>query len=147
MCRQIDWVISHLDLIAIALRRSMADEEAAIQLRAARCLDVIANAINIHLLAQSTLRNAHFDEYMRNCLTFWNEMMPCIAAELQGLDKNAALKSILCDACSNIGVHVFERLDVSSVLICLSFWFELQQTLIGTLNINSVPPKYFLLAF
>lgn len=114
MGRHIEWVKNHLDLIAIALQKSIADEEAAIQLRAARCLDVVANAINLHLLAQSNQRIANFDELTRQCLRFWNDMMPLIGSTLQQLEQSASLKSTLCDALSNIGVHIFERLEVSN---------------------------------
>lgn len=113
MGRHFHWIKDHLDVIASALESSIKDEEPTIQMRAARCLDIIANAINLYLLAQSNNRDIEFDDLIKNCLKFWMRMLPCIVEEFQRENQTAALKTTLCDACSNIGVHIFERLDVS----------------------------------
>lgn len=113
MARHFHWINEHLNFIATALQNALVDEEPTIQMRAARCLDIIANAINLYLLSQSNCTDGDFDEKVKNCLQFWNKMLPCICEQLQRPDQTAALKSILCDVYSNIGVHVFERLPVS----------------------------------
>lgn len=112
MGRHIHWIKEHLNLVSIAVKNSIVDEEPTVQMRAARCLDVIANAINLHLLAQSNSRDGNFDEQVKKCLQFWTNMIPSVVDELQRLDQNPVLKTTLCDVFSNIGVHVFERLEV-----------------------------------
>lgn len=113
MGRRIHWIKDHLNLISIALKNSFVDDEPTVQMRSARCLDVIANAINLHLLAQSNSREGNFDDQVKHCLQFWIEMIPSVVDELQRLDQSPVLKTTLCDVFSNIGVHVFERLEVN----------------------------------
>lgn len=45
--------------------------------------------------------------------------MPKVIEQIQQNNDVAALKSICCDALSNIGSHVFERLEVSAVTVAL----------------------------
>lgn len=112
MGRHFHWVKDDLEFIADALQRSLKDEEPLTQMRAARCLDVIANAINLFLLSQNSNRDVDFDDVVKKCLRFWTKMLPCIVEEFQREDQTPAIKTILCDACANIGVHMFERLEV-----------------------------------
>lgn len=48
--------------------------------------------------------------------------MPKVFEQIQENQDAAALKAICCDAFSNIGSHIFERLTVSEVTImCLVY--------------------------
>lgn len=51
---------------------------------------------------------------IESCSSFWTCVMPKVIEQIQQNDA-AILKSICCDALSNIGSHVFERLEVTSV--------------------------------
>lgn len=53
------------------------------------------------------------------CSSFWTCVMPKVFEQIQENDDAAALKSICCDAFSNIGSRIFERLTVSEVVKCL----------------------------
>lgn len=46
------------------------------------------------------------------CSSFWTGVMSKVIEQIQQSNDVAALKSICCDALSNIGSHIFERLEV-----------------------------------
>lgn len=117
MVRHIDWVANDLDLVATALQRTLNDDDTSIQLCAAQCVDTITNAINLRLLALSNQSNAAFDELLHLCFGFWVKMIPSMGECLQDWNQSTTLKSTLCDAFSNIGVHIFERLEVCSMQV------------------------------
>lgn len=112
MSRHFHWIKDDLELIADALQLALIHEEAHIQLRAARCLDVIANTINVFLLSQNNNRDADFDDYIQKGLQFWKKILPHMIEKFQGDDQSEMVKTVLCDACANIGVHMFERFEV-----------------------------------
>lgn len=106
------WIKSHLLLIAEALENTLQDEIPTVRLRAARCLDVVVHSINTHLLSQSNLKNVDFEADVEVALQFWSKILNILTDQLQDLSQSSAIKSIFCDAFSDIGVHVFERLPV-----------------------------------
>lgn len=108
------WIKPHLLLIAEALESTLQDEIATVRLRAARCLDVVVHSINTHLLYQSNQKNAEFEHDIEIALQFWSKILAILTEQLQDLTQSSAIKSIFCDAYSDIGVHVYERLAVSN---------------------------------
>lgn len=106
------WIKPHLLLIAQALETTIQDDVPTVRHRAARCLDIVAHSISTHLLSQSNAKSNEFDEDIEMALQFWSKMLDIITQQLQDLEQNATTKSIFCDAFSNIGVHVYERLSV-----------------------------------
>lgn len=106
------WIKPHLLLIAEALERTLQDDIQTIRLRAARCLDVVVHSINTHLLSQSNHKNAEFECDVEMALQFWSKIQNILTEQLQDLTLNSATKSTFCDAYSDIGVHVYERLPV-----------------------------------
>lgn len=106
------WIKPHLLLIAEALERTLQDDIQTVQLRAARCLDVVVHSINAHLLSQSNQNNAEFECDVEVALQFWTKIQDILTGKLQVLTLNSAIKSIFCDAYSDIGVHIYERLPV-----------------------------------
>lgn len=106
------WIKSHLLLIAEALENTLQDEIPTIRLRAARCLDVVVHSINTHLLSQSNLKNVEFEADVEIALQFWSKILNILTEQLQDLSQSSAAKSTFCDAFSDIGVHVYERLPV-----------------------------------
>lgn len=95
-----------MPLIARALERTLIDEQ-SLQQRSAGCLDIVAHSISTTLLASPT------PEIIEVALQFWSTMLPIVMQQLQNADHMTVTKSSLCDALSNIGVHVYERLSVS----------------------------------
>lgn len=92
----------------------MNDEVLSIQLRCARCADIIAHSISNYLLTSSDARSTEeFDEDIEIALLYWTRILPTIIELLNKDETDETMKSILCDAVSNIGAHVFERLPVS----------------------------------
>lgn len=106
------WIKPHLLLIAQALESKIQDDVATVRHRAARCLDIVAHSISTHLLSQSNVKSNEFEVDIEMALEFWSKMLNIITQQLQDMEQNAATKSIFCDAYSNIGVHVYERLSV-----------------------------------
>lgn len=106
------WIKSHLLLIAEALENTIQDEVATVRLRAARCLDVVVHSINMHLLSQSSLKNVEFESDVEIALQFWTKILSILTEQLQDSTQNSTTKSIFCDAFSDVGVHVYERLPV-----------------------------------
>lgn len=106
------WIKPHLLLIAKALECTLQDDIQTVQLRAARCLDVVVHSINTHLLSQSSQKNTAFECDVEMALQFWTKIEAILTEQLQDLTLNAATKSTFCDAYSDIGVHVYERLPV-----------------------------------
>lgn len=106
------WIKPHLLLIAEALECTLQDDIQTVQLRAARCLDVVVHSINTHLLSQSSQKNTAFECDVEMALQFWSKIQNILTEQLQDLTLNAATKSTFCDAYSDIGVHVYERLPV-----------------------------------
>lgn len=49
--------------------------------------------------------------------------MPKVIQQIQHNNDVPALKAICCDALSNIGSHIFERLEVSEILKALIVYF------------------------
>lgn len=87
----------------------------------ARCLDVIANSISTYLVTQSHKKTTDFECDIDAALEFWSKMFPIIMQQLQDLDQRPRTRWTFCDAYSNIGVHVYERLAVSLYLISGGF--------------------------
>lgn len=106
------WIKPHLLLIAEALECALQDDIQTVQLRAARCLDVVVHSINAHLLSQSNQKNNEFECDVEMALQFWSKIQQILTEQLQDLTLNSATKSTFCDAYSDIGVHVYERLPV-----------------------------------
>lgn len=107
------WIKPHLLLIAQALENTLQDDIATVRHRAARCLDIVAHSISTHLIAQSNVKSAEFEADVEMALLFWSKMLQIVTEQLQDVEQSATTKSIFCDAYSNIGVHVYERLPVS----------------------------------
>lgn len=107
------WIKPHLQLIAQALDHTLQDEIPTVRHRAARCLDIMAHSISSHLITQSNAKSSEFEADVEMALLFWSKMLQIITEQLQDLELGSATKSIFCDAYSNIGVHVYERLPVS----------------------------------
>lgn len=119
------WIKSHLVLISEALENALRDDVPSIRHRAARCLDIIANSINTHLLAQSINSDAEFENNIEKSLLFWTKMLQSITEQLQDVEQNSAMKATFCDVFSNIGVHIYERLPVcicNFILIHFTFY-------------------------
>lgn len=110
------WIKPHLLLIAEALERALLDEIPSVRLRAARCLDVVVHSINVYLLSQSNLKSAEFESDVEIALQFWSKILGILTDQLQDLTQSSAAKSTFCDAYSDIGVHVYERLPVSVLI-------------------------------
>lgn len=106
------WIKPHLLLIAEALETTLQDEISTVQIRAARCLDVVVHSINTHLLSENNQKNAEFERDVEMALEFWSKILPILTEQLQDLTQNSVTKSIFCNAYSDIGVHVYERLEV-----------------------------------
>lgn len=111
MAPHFQWIKPHLPNIAVALQRTINDEITAIHQRTAQCIDIVAHSIGKHSLSQPS------DEFIEMALHFWSAMLPSITEQLQDINQTSTTKSTLCDALSNIGVHVYERLAVSCVLV------------------------------
>lgn len=109
------WIKSHLLLIAEALENTIQDEVSTVRLRAARCVDAVVHSINMHLLSQSGQKNADFENDVDIAQQFWLKIISILTNELQDPAQIPTIKSIFCDAFSDIGVHIYERLPVSMV--------------------------------
>ncbi|XP_055837462.1 HEAT repeat-containing protein 6 isoform X2 [Episyrphus balteatus] len=97
----------HLQFIAAALKSSLNDAQPDIRLYTAKCLDSLGHSMNTYLLEHGSPSN----EELMSCQNFWISMLPSVIEKIQDADQSPALKAILCDFMSNIGVHVFERLS------------------------------------
>lgn len=106
------WIKPHLLLVAEALECTLQDDIQTVRLRAARCLDVVVHSINAHLLSQSNQKNTDFECDVEMALQFWSKIQNILTEQLQDSTSNSATKSTFCDAYSDIGVHVYERLPV-----------------------------------
>lgn len=111
MAGHFTWIKPHLNLIVQALENTLQDDVATVRHQAARCLDVIANGIGTHLIKQSN--QSDFENDIDRALEFWSKMIPIISQQLYDLDQRRQTRWTFCDAYSNIGVHVYERLTVS----------------------------------
>lgn len=120
MAAHFTWIKSHLNLIAQALENTLQDDVATVRHQAARCLDVIANGISTYLVKQSN--QSDFESDIDVALEFWSKMLPIISQQLNDLDQRRQTRWTFCDAYSNIGVHVYERLAVSFCIIALYHW-------------------------
>lgn len=115
------WIKPHLILIAEALERTLQDDIQTVRRRAARCLDVVVHSINAYLLSQSNEKNAEFECDVEMALQFWSKIQNIVTEQLQDLTLSAATKSTFCDAYSDIGVHVYERLPVNRAAFSSNF--------------------------
>lgn len=113
MASQFIWIKSHLMLVAQALENTLQDDIASVRHQATRCLDIIANSISTHLVAQSHNKTQNFECDVDLSLEFWSKMFPIITQQLQDLEQTPRTRWTFCDAYSNIGVHVYERLAVN----------------------------------
>lgn len=112
MSSHFDWIKLHLKPISQALKNSMKDEVVTICQRSARCMDNIAHSISNALLNQSTNKNPDLDDNVDLAINFWSEMLSSITEQLQSEQVESVTKSVYCDALSDIGVCVYERLSV-----------------------------------
>lgn len=112
MAPHFQWIRPHLLLIAQALQNTINNEHPSIQQRTALCLDIVAHSTSMCLVSSPS------DELMEMALQFWLAMLPIVTQQLQDDKQIPITKSTLCDAFSNIGVHVYERLTVSHVCAC-----------------------------
>lgn len=112
MSSHFDWIKSHLVMIADALRNSMKDEVTTVRQRSARCMDIVAHSTSNSLLNQSANKSPDFDENVDMAISFWTEILRSITEQLQSEDIEGVTKSVYCDALSDIGVCVYERLPV-----------------------------------
>lgn len=110
------WIRAHLLLIAESLESTLQDEIPSVRLRAARCLDLVVHSINTHLLSQSSTKNADFENDVEIALQFWSKIFTILSDQIEEPTQNSATKSTICDAYSNIGVHVYERLPVNKTI-------------------------------
>lgn len=113
MASHLNWIKQHLQLIAQALENTLQDDVATVRHQAARCLDVIANSISTYLVNQSHNKTNDFETDVELALAFWSKMFPIITQQLQDLEQKSRTRWTFCDAYSNIGVHVYERLTVN----------------------------------
>lgn len=109
MAPHFQWIRPHLLLIAKALQNTINNEHPTIQQRTALCLDIVAHSTSMYLVSSPS------DELMEMALQFWLALLPIVTQQLQDDKQIPTTKSTLCDAFSNIGVHVYERLTVSQV--------------------------------
>lgn len=123
------WIKGHLLLIAESLENALQDETPSVQLRAARCLDVVVHSINIHLLSQSNNKSIEFENDIEIALQFWTKMSTILTEPLQDLAQSSTIKSIFCDAYSDIGVHIYERFPVITI-----FFFYISNAKISFVN-------------
>ncbi|KAM8720732.1 hypothetical protein ACLKA7_006727 [Drosophila subpalustris] len=89
----------HLTRLSSVLCGALEDASLDVRLYGARCLD----AVGFQLARQSVEQPNESD------VSFWLRMLQAIYAAYQDA-ATATLKSSLCDALSNMGVHSFERL-------------------------------------
>ncbi len=138
----ISTIATHFELIknclleiAVAINNSFTSECLEIRMHAVKCLDVVGYWINMYFTNESesfffsrtlyvpcTLNTVNVTEVtnksdIASCLSFWSSVMPKVIEQIQHNNDVAALKSICCDALSNIGSHIFERLAVNQKLI------------------------------
>lgn len=52
---------------------------------------------------------------LNTSVDFWVTMLPIVTEQIQDMQQNTSLRTICCDALGNLGVHVFEKLPVSSL--------------------------------
>lgn len=136
MGRQFILIADHLHLVSAALENVFNDGNSDIRLHTAKCLDVVGHSINTHLIETgkclqwkyfSIFNNLEFFEDGSNshevneCLKFWLTMIPKVIDQIQIESNEANVKSVCCDALSNIGVHVYERLPVRFYFLCYKF--------------------------
>lgn len=112
MSSHFDWIKMQLKPISQALKNSMNDEVATVCQRSARCMDNIAHSISNALLNQSANKNPDFDDNVNLAIGFWAEILQNITEQLQSESVEGITKSVYCDALSDIGVCVYERLSV-----------------------------------
>lgn len=96
----------HLELIEIALEKSLSDSQAEIRLYTAKTLDTIGHSMSAYLIEKA----AGDTDELSVCVNFWLKILPSVIQKIQGQTQNPALKVSLCDFMSNIGIHIFERL-------------------------------------
>lgn len=111
------WIKSHLLLIVDALENTLQDEAPTVRLRAARCLDVVVHSNSSYLLSQNNQKNVEFDIDVEIALQFWTKILDILTEQLQDLSLSSDIKSTFCDAFSDIGVHVYERLPVKEGIL------------------------------
>ncbi|XP_058974523.1 HEAT repeat-containing protein 6 isoform X2 [Musca domestica] len=113
-------VKAHLPKISVVLQKSMNDSLPDVRLYAARCIDSCAFQISRQVMESTA--SSSFQTDIQNFSTFWMNMVPIVMEHIRRDKEEAStVRTVLCDALSNIGVVMFENCSQSMQLALLSF--------------------------
>uniref|UniRef100_A0A1B0CTX9 HEAT repeat-containing protein 6 n=1 Tax=Lutzomyia longipalpis TaxID=7200 RepID=A0A1B0CTX9_LUTLO len=115
MSAHIGIMLGHLKPIAQAIRAGLESDASAIVVNSAKALDFIAHSITQYFLNASTVKATG---ELEDALMLWTVTLPAVTEHLQGTVTN--VKVICCDALSNIGGHVYEKLPRDKQFLILS---------------------------
>ncbi|KAG5678450.1 hypothetical protein PVAND_008122 [Polypedilum vanderplanki] len=97
----------HLLSISTALAKCFQDSPVDEKLYASRALESLGSAIN-NFLSQEKKTQTDADL----CLAFWIRLIPNVIENIQNIKQSTnGLRASLADSLSNLGVHIFEKLD------------------------------------
>ncbi|XP_067946711.1 HEAT repeat-containing protein 6-like isoform X2 [Watersipora subatra] len=108
--------LSHLTNILV---QALADRDPGVQLHAVKTSENLACAISRHFSNDAVSADDKIFS-VKEALIFWDCLLAGPLVEVLQSEKHTQLRAIGCDCLSNIGARVFEALEVSKQIICLT---------------------------
>lgn len=107
----------NLHWIAQAITVSLKDAYEKCHLFAIRAIDYMGHAMNQNLtLTPHT--SPHFVSDLNEGIAFWADVLPDLSEHIQ--KPNLVIRSLGCDAISNVGAHIYEKLPQNKQMFIIS---------------------------